>query len=151
MFIESTVRNRTHGRRSRNILFPVRLLLGPRIAFMAALREEVGGYVSAKSGHCLRFRPFTVMTALQLYGAITFSRGCRRSSKNFARDKLDSFLKSEFPVGELPREILFVRALRATQIHSARPDGTDSISSIMPTHAGLFPQDAAWLHHSEKY
>jgi nucleotide-binding universal stress UspA family protein len=55
--------------------------------------------------------------------------------QNVARDKLDSFLKSEFPVGECPRILLSGDA--ATQITQlARAKGFDLI--IMPTHAGLF-------------
>jgi nucleotide-binding universal stress UspA family protein len=55
--------------------------------------------------------------------------------QNVARDKLDSFLKSEFPVGECPRILLSGDA--ATQItHLARTKGFNLI--VMPTHAGLF-------------
>jgi nucleotide-binding universal stress UspA family protein len=55
--------------------------------------------------------------------------------QNLARDKLDAFLKSEFPIGERPRILLSGDA--ATQIAQlARTDKFDLI--IMPTHAGLF-------------
>jgi nucleotide-binding universal stress UspA family protein len=55
--------------------------------------------------------------------------------QNVARDKLNSFLKSEFPAGECPRILL--SGVASTQIAQlARTNGFDLI--IMPTHAGLF-------------
>src|SRR5260370_35206153 len=55
--------------------------------------------------------------------------------QNVARDKLDSFLKSEFPVGESPRVLLSGdAAAQITQL--ARKNEFDLI--VMPTHAGLF-------------
>lgn len=55
--------------------------------------------------------------------------------QNLARDKLDSFLKSEFPLDECPRILLLGDA--ATQIAQlARTERFDLV--IMPTHAGLF-------------
>jgi nucleotide-binding universal stress UspA family protein len=65
--------------------------------------------------------------------------------QNLARDKLDSFLKSEFPAPESRR--ILVSGDPATQIAQlARKEGFDLI--IMPTHAGV-PPDAGWLHDSE--
>ena len=55
--------------------------------------------------------------------------------QNLARDKLDSFLQSEFPVGECPRILSSGDAARQiTQL--ARTNGFDLIT--MPTHAGFF-------------
>jgi nucleotide-binding universal stress UspA family protein len=55
--------------------------------------------------------------------------------QNLARDKLDSFLKVEFPLTECPRILLSGdAAIGITQL--ARKNGFDLI--IMPTHAGLF-------------
>jgi nucleotide-binding universal stress UspA family protein len=55
--------------------------------------------------------------------------------QNIAKDKLDLFLKVEFPLTECPRILLSGDA--ATQITQlARKNGFDLI--IMPTHAGLF-------------
>lgn len=55
--------------------------------------------------------------------------------RNTARNKLDSFLKSEFPVAEHPR--ILVSGDAATEIaQAARVGGFNLI--IMPTHAGLF-------------
>jgi Universal stress protein family len=66
--------------------------------------------------------------------------------KNLARDRLDSFLTTEFPLAECPRVLLSGAA--ATQITQlARANGFDFI--IMPTHAGLFRRMLLWLHDSE--
>jgi nucleotide-binding universal stress UspA family protein len=55
--------------------------------------------------------------------------------QKLARDKLNSFLQSEFPVRECPRILLSGAA--ATQITQlSRTNGFDLI--VMPTHAGLF-------------
>lgn len=54
---------------------------------------------------------------------------------NLARDKLHSFLKSEFPISESPRIVLSGHApTQITQL--SRRKGFDLI--IMPTHAGFF-------------
>ena len=55
--------------------------------------------------------------------------------QSLARDKLNSFLKSEFPVEECPRVLLSGDAARKI-VHLARTNGFDLI--IMPTHAGFF-------------
>ena len=55
--------------------------------------------------------------------------------RNLARDKLDSFLQSEFPLVECPRNLLSGDAAsRITRL--ATRNGFDLIT--MPTHAGLF-------------
>ena len=55
--------------------------------------------------------------------------------QGLARDKLNSFLKSEFPVEECPRVLLSGDALDGSS-HLVRTSGFDLI--IMPTHAGFF-------------
>ena len=55
--------------------------------------------------------------------------------QGLARDKLNSFLKSEFPVEECPRVLLSGDALDRSS-HLVRTSGFDLI--IMPTHAGFF-------------
>lgn len=71
--------------------------------------------------------------ALQLY--VRSLSEVAEEQQNVARDRLDSFLKSEFPVGECPRILSSgVAAIQITQL--ARTNGFDLI--IMPTHAGLF-------------
>ena len=55
--------------------------------------------------------------------------------QSLARDKLNSFLKSEFPLEECPRVLLSGDAARKI-VHLARTSGFDLI--IMPTHAGFF-------------
>jgi len=71
--------------------------------------------------------------ALQLY--VRPLSEVAEEQQNLARDKLDSFLTSEFPPTECPRILLSGDA--ATQITQlARTNGFDLI--IMPTHAGFF-------------
>ena len=71
--------------------------------------------------------------ALQLY--VRPLSEVAEEQQNVARDKLDSFLKSDFPAGECPRILL--SGVAATQITQfARTNGFDLI--IMPTHAGRF-------------
>jgi nucleotide-binding universal stress UspA family protein len=55
--------------------------------------------------------------------------------QGLARAKLNSFLKSEFPVEECPRVLLSGDAARKI-VHLARTNGFDLI--VMPTHAGFF-------------
>ena len=71
--------------------------------------------------------------AMQLYVRPPSEVG--EEQQKLARDKLDSFLKSEFPASGSARVLLSGDA--ATQITQlARKNGFDLI--IMPTHAGLF-------------
>ncbi|HKW34862.1 MAG TPA: universal stress protein [Candidatus Acidoferrum sp.] len=79
--------------------------------------------------------------SLDLYSQDAFQLYVRPLSEvaeeqqNLAREKLDSFLKSEFPVGEFPRVLLSGdAAIQIAQL--ARANGFDLI--IMPTHAGVF-------------
>jgi nucleotide-binding universal stress UspA family protein len=114
----------------QNILFPVDF--SPSCVAMAAYVKRSAAIFSAK---------VTLVHVFDLYSHDAFQLYVRSLSEvaeeqqNLARDKLDSFLKSEFPVGECPRILLSGAA--GTQItQHARRNGFDLI--IMPTHAGLF-------------
>jgi nucleotide-binding universal stress UspA family protein len=114
----------------QNILFPVDF--SPSCVAMAAYVKRSAAIFSAK---------VTLVHVFDLYSHDAFQLYVRSLSEvaeeqqNLARDKLDSFLKSEFPVGECPRILLSGAA--GTQItQHARTNGFDLI--IMPTHAGLF-------------
>jgi nucleotide-binding universal stress UspA family protein len=58
--------------------------------------------------------------------------------RNLAREKLDSFLESEFPLAEAPRILLSGDAAKQI-VQLARTDKFDLI--IMPTHAGFFSRN----------
>jgi nucleotide-binding universal stress UspA family protein len=114
----------------QNILFPVDF--SPSCVAMAAFVKRAAAMFSAR---------VTLVHAFDLYSHDAFQLYVRSLSEvaeeqqALARDKLDSFLKSEFPVGECPRVLLSgVAATQITQL--ARTNGFDLI--IMPTHAGLF-------------
>ena len=114
----------------QNILFPVDF--SPSCVAMAAFVKRAAAMFSAK---------VTLVHAFDLYSHDAFQLYVRslaevaEEQQNLARDKLDSFLNSEFPVGECPR--VLVSGVAATQITQlARTNGFDLI--IMPTHAGLF-------------
>jgi nucleotide-binding universal stress UspA family protein len=99
---------------------------------MAALVRRAAAMFSAK---------VTLVHVFELYGHDAFQLYVRSLSEvaeeqqNLARDKLDSFLKPEFPVGECPR--IWLSGVAATQITQlARTNGVDLI--VMPTHAGIF-------------
>jgi nucleotide-binding universal stress UspA family protein len=114
----------------QNILFPVDF--SPSCIAMAAYVKRSAAIFGAR---------VTLAHVFDLYNHDAFQLYVRPLSEvaeeqqNVARDKLDSFLKSEFPVGECPRILLSGDA--ATQITQlARKNGFDLI--IMPTHAGFF-------------
>jgi nucleotide-binding universal stress UspA family protein len=114
----------------QNILFPVDFSLS--CIAMAAYVKRSAAIFSAK---------VTLVHVFDLYSHDGFQLYVRSLSEvaeeqqRLAQDKLDSFLKSEFPVGECPRIMLSgVAATQITQL--ARTNGFDLI--IMPTHAGLF-------------
>jgi nucleotide-binding universal stress UspA family protein len=114
----------------RNILFPIDF--SPSCNAMAAYVERSAAMFGAKVTLVHVFNLYS-HDGLQLYVRPLF--GVAEEQQKLARYKLDSFLKSEFPVGERPR-ILFsgVTATQITQL--ARTNGFDLI--IMPTHAGRF-------------
>jgi nucleotide-binding universal stress UspA family protein len=114
----------------QNILFPVDF--SPSCIAMAAYVKRAAAMFSAKVSLAHVFDLYS-HGAFQLY--VRPLSEVVEEQQNLARDQLDSFLKSEFPVGECPRILL--SGIAATQITQlARTNGFDLI--IMPTHAGLF-------------
>src|SRR6266478_3785971 len=114
----------------QNILFPVDF--SPSCVAMAANVKRAAAMFGAK---------VTLVHVFDLYSHDAFQLYVRPLSevaeeqRNLARSRLDSFLKSEFPLAEGPRILLAGDA--ATQIAQlARTDRFDLI--IMPTHAGVF-------------
>ncbi len=114
----------------QNILFPVDF--SPSCVAMAAYVKRAAAMFGAK---------VTLVHVFDLYSHDAFQLYVRPLSEvaeeqqNLARSRLDSFLKSEFPLAEGPRILLSGDA--ATQIvQLARTDKFDLI--IMPTHAGFF-------------
>jgi len=114
----------------QNILFP--LDFSPSCVAMAA-------YV--KRGAAIFVARVTLVHVFDLYSRDAMQFYVRPLSEvaeeqqKIARDKLDSFLESEFPRAECPRVLLSGDA--ATQIAQlARKGGFDLI--VMPTHAGVF-------------
>lgn len=114
----------------QNILFPVDF--SPSCFAMAAYVMRSAAIFGSRVTLVHVFDPYR-HDAVQLY--VRSLSEVAEEQQNLARHKLDSFLKSEFPVGECPRILLSGDA--ATQItQCARTNGFDLI--IMPTHAGLF-------------
>src|SRR5258707_14384256 len=114
----------------QNILFPVDF--SPSCIAMAAYVKRAAAIFGAR---------VTLLHVFDLYSHDAFQFYVRPLSEvaeeqqNLARSRLDSFLKSEFPLAEGPRILLSGDA--ATQIvQLARTDKFDLI--IMPTHAGFF-------------
>jgi nucleotide-binding universal stress UspA family protein len=114
----------------QNILFPVDF--SPLCIAMASYVKRSAAIFGAR---------VTLLHVFDLYSHDGFQLYVRPLSEvaeeqqSVARDKLDSFLKSEFSVGECPRILSSGDA--ATQITQlARTKGFDLI--IMPTHAGRF-------------
>jgi nucleotide-binding universal stress UspA family protein len=113
-----------------NILFPVDF--SPSCIAMAAYVKRAAVIFGARVTLVHVFDLYS-HDALQLY--VRPLSEVAEEQQNLARDKLESFLKSEFPVGECPRILLSgVAATQITQL--ARTNGFDLI--IIPTHAGLF-------------
>jgi nucleotide-binding universal stress UspA family protein len=114
----------------QNILFPVDF--SPSCIAMAAYVQRSAAIFSAKVTLVHVFDLYS-HDALQLY--VRPLSEVAEEQQNLARERLNSFLKSEFPVGDCPRILL--SGVTATQItHLARTNGFDLI--IMPTHAGRF-------------
>src|SRR6266446_6981301 len=114
----------------QNILFPVDF--SASCVAMAPYVKRAAAIFGAK---------VTLVHVFDLYSHDAFQLYVRPLSEvaeeqqNLARDKLDSFLKAEFPLADCPRILLSGDA--ATQITQlARKNGFDLI--IMPTHAGFF-------------
>jgi len=114
----------------QNILFPVDF--SPSCVAMAPYVKRSAAIFGARVTLAHVFDLYS-HDALQLY--VRPLSEVAEEQQNVARDKLDSFLKSDFPAGECPRILL--SGVAATQITQfARTNGFDLI--IMPTHAGRF-------------
>jgi nucleotide-binding universal stress UspA family protein len=114
----------------QNILFPVDF--SPSCIAMAPYVKRSAAIFGARVTLLHVFDLYS-HDALQLY-VRTLSE-VAEEQQNIARDKLDLFLQSEFPVSECPRILLSGAAAgQITQL--ARTNGFDLI--IMPTHAGFF-------------
>ena len=115
---------------TQNILFPVDF--SPSCVAMAAYVKRAAAIFGAR---------VTLVHVFDLYSHDGFQLYIRPLSEvaeeqqNLARDKLDSFLKVEFPLVECPR-ILSSGDAAAQIVQLAKTGRFDLI--IMPTHAGLF-------------
>jgi nucleotide-binding universal stress UspA family protein len=114
----------------QNILFPVDF--STSCVAMGALVKRAAALVGAR---------VTLVHVFDLYSHDAFQLYVRPLSevaeeqKNLARDKLDSFLKSEFPIAECARILSSGDAAKHI-VELAKTGGFDLI--VMPTHAGLF-------------
>jgi len=114
----------------QNILFPVDF--SPSCVAMAPFVKRAASIFGARVTLVHVFDLYH-HDAVQLY--VRPLSEVAEEQQNIARDKLDSFLKTEFPLGESSRILLSGDA--ATEITQlARKNAFDLI--IMPTHAGLF-------------
>ena len=115
---------------TQNILFPVDF--SPSCVAMAPYVKRAAAIFGAR---------VTLVHVFDLYSHDGFQLYVRPLSEvaeeqqNLARDKLDSFLKFEFPLVECPR-ILLSGDAAAQIVQLAKTGRFDLI--IMPTHAGLF-------------
>lgn len=114
----------------QNILFPVDF--SASCAAMAPYVKRAAALFGANVTLVHVFEPYS-HDALQLY--VRSLSEVAQEQQSLARDKLDSFLKSEFPPADCPRIVLSGEAAKQI-VHLARADKFDLI--IMPTHAGLF-------------
>src|SRR5260370_3668439 len=114
----------------QNILFPVDF--SPSCVAMAAFVKRGAAIFGARVTWLNVFDLYS-HNAMQLY--IRPPSEVAEEQRNLARDKLDSFLKSEFPPSESRRVLLSGdAAAQITQL--ARTNKFDLIT--MPTHAGFF-------------
>src|SRR5712664_1356210 len=126
---------------TQNILFPVDF--SPSCVAMAAYVKRAAAIFGAR---------VTLVHVFDLYSHDGFQLYVRPLSEvaeeqqNLARDKLDSFLKFEFPLVECPR-ILLSGDAAAQIVQLAKTGRFDLI--IMPTHAGLFRRMRSEEHTSE--
>ena len=113
-----------------NILFPVDF--SPSCAAMAAYVKRAAAICGAR---------VTLVHVFDLTGHNGFELYVRplpeiaEEHRELAREKLDSFLASEFPVAECPRMLLSGDVAKEIA-HFTRTHGFDLI--VMPTHAGSF-------------
>ncbi|HUC54384.1 MAG TPA: universal stress protein [Candidatus Cybelea sp.] len=114
----------------QNILFPVDF--SPSCVAMSAYVKRAAAILGARVTLVHVFDLYS-HDATQLY--VRPLSEVAEEQQKVARDRLESFLKSEFPRAECPRVLLSGDA--ATQITQlARKNGFDLI--VMPTHAGVF-------------
>jgi nucleotide-binding universal stress UspA family protein len=114
----------------QNILFPVDF--SPSCVAMVPFVKRAASIFGARVTLVHVFDPYR-HDAVQLY--VRPLSEVAEEQQNLALDKLDSFLKAEFPLTECPRILLSGDA--ATEITQlARKNGFDLL--IMPTHAGVF-------------
>jgi len=114
----------------KNILFPVDF--SPSCVAMAPFVKRAASIFGARVTLVHVFDLYR-HDAVQLY--VRPLSEVAEEQQNLARDKLDSFLKVEFPLTACPRILLSGDA--ATEITQlVRKNGFDLI--IMPTHAGIF-------------
>src|SRR6266481_9287958 len=114
----------------QNILFPVDF--SPSCVAMAPFVKRAGPIFGARVTLVHVFDVYR-HDAVQLY--VRPLSEVAEEQKNLARDKLGSFLKSEFPLAECPRILSSGDAAKHI-VRLAKTGGFDLI--IMPTHAGLF-------------
>jgi nucleotide-binding universal stress UspA family protein len=114
----------------QNILFPVDF--SPSCVAMAAYVKRAAAIFGAKVTLLHVFDLYS-HDAVQLY--VRPLSEVSEEQQNLAREKLDSFLKSEFPLGGSPRILLSGDAAKQI-VQLARTDRFDLI--IMPTQAGFF-------------
>ena len=114
----------------QNILFPVDF--SPSCVAMAPYVKTAATILGARVTLVYVFDLYS-RDAAQLY--VRPLSEVAEEQQGLARDKLNSFLKSEFPLEEYPRILLSGDGARQI-VHLARTNGFDLI--IMPTHAGFF-------------
>jgi nucleotide-binding universal stress UspA family protein len=114
----------------QNILFPVNF--SPSCAAMAAYVKRAAAICGARVTMVHVF-DLTSHNGFELYVRPLVE--IADEHRELARQKLDSFLPSEFPVAECPR-ILLAGDVATEIAHFARARGFDLI--VMPTHAGSF-------------
>jgi nucleotide-binding universal stress UspA family protein len=114
----------------QNILFPVDF--SPSCVAMAAYVKRAAAMFGAKVTLLHVFDLYS-HDAVQLY--VRPLSEVAEEQQNLAREKLDSFLKSEFPLAECPRILSSGDAAKQI-VQLAKTHKSDLI--IMPTHAGFF-------------
>ena len=114
----------------QNILFPVDF--SPSCVAMAPYVKTAATILGARVTLVYVFDLYS-RDAVQLY--VRPLSEVAEEQQGLARDKLNSFLKSEFPLEEYPRILLSGDGARQI-VYLARTNGFDLI--IMPTHAGFF-------------
>jgi nucleotide-binding universal stress UspA family protein len=116
----------------KNILFPVDF--SPACAAMAAYVKRSASLFGAQVS-LMHVVDLASHNGFELY--VRPTPEISEEHRNIGRDRLDSFLTADFPVGQCPR--ILASGDAATQIaQMARDGGFDLI--IMPTHAGFFRQ-----------